>query len=136
MPRPRLTLARRDHHSALFSLHGQVDGATPVDPDGTTHRYGTTLVPSREAVDTVPPHHAEQREVRCPDCRRVLLVDLPRDHGAPRQQLVCPVCDEPAGWVAIGAATRGGHTSGRERRADRPTPTPSGTARSHDETQQ
>lgn len=182
MPDPQLHIGRREHYSALFSLHGQVDGATLVDPDGRCHHYGTTLVPTRDAVDTVPPHRgtrhtsarrysydhpgtivfvvsedgpvsvfldgarivlvssdpahtipeqgdgeqaAQQHRICCSNCQRVLLVDLPRADGAPREQLACPVCDEPAGRVALGAAARGVSTSDDDRRADRPTPPPS-----------
>lgn len=175
--RPRLDVTERAHFSALFSLHGQVDGATLVDPDGTCHSYGTMLIPTADAVSTVPAHRgtrhtsgrrysydhpgtvvlvvsedgpvsvfldgarialvssdpahtvpastdddaaAGEQSIRCPNCRRTLIVDLPRHDDRPTQELRCPVCDASAGRVAIGATARGVSRSGRERRADLP----------------
>lgn len=172
MPAPSLDLRRREHYAAMFSLHGQIDGATLVDPDGRCHHYGTTLVPSHEAVDTVPPHRgtrhtsarrysydhpgavvfvvsedgpvsvfldgarivlvssdpaatsgeraemgdvAHQQHLRCPNCRRTLVIDLPRQRNRPSAGLTCPVCDSPAGQVAIGATARGVSTSDSDR---------------------
>lgn len=178
MSDPRLHIGQREHYAALFSLHGQIDGATLVEPEGACHHYGTTLVPSADAIATVPPHRGtrhtsarrysydhpgtvvfvvsedgpvsvfldgarivvvssdpassvaeqgqtteetEEHHLRCPNCRRTLVVDLPRQHGPGRdatEGLTCPVCGASAGRVAVGATARGVSTSDADRRTD------------------
>lgn len=51
---PQLSVTSRAHYPALFSVHGQLDGATLVDPAGRCRAYGATLNSSAEATSIVP----------------------------------------------------------------------------------
>lgn len=180
VPAPRLTVTDRVLFPALFSLHGQTDGATLVDPDGTCHGYGTTLVPGPDAIRTVPPHkgtrhtsarrfsydhpgtlvlvvsedgpvsvfldgarivlvssdpsseaaddtpagpHGPEHRLRCANCRRTLLVELPATQPArrsPPAPLECPVCGHPTSPARADATAIGVDTDTDRRLDDRP----------------
>lgn len=121
----RHTSARRfsfDHPGTVLFVVSD-DGPVSVYVDGAKVALAQADHGWRGRRDASEEVASPEERIRCGNCGRTLVVDLPLDReGGGQEAVPCPVCEAPAGPVATGAVTRGVSTSDDQRRADRPRP--------------
>lgn len=119
----RHTSARR----FTFDHPGTVAFVVSEDWSVSVYVDGAEVALARDAgawsahPDPVGDGERPERLVRCSNCGRRILLDLPLAGGAGRGEATvpCPVCEVPVGPVTAGAVSRGVSTPEDQRRADR-----------------